>query len=202
MKFKSAVADPQGWQTLSTEKHFGNANLDVATEEVRSPGSRKARQWTVVHRKPAVVVAAMTTEGQLVLVRQERIPIRAAIWEMPAGQVDDPSARDQVALEAVALRELREETGYQLCSTGELISLGDYFSSPGFTDEQGYFYLARPAEVGSSGAAHTESESILECRAFFPDEICRMIATNEIRDANTLSAWAKLTARGLLSLRA
>ena len=30
----------------------------------------------------------MTAEGNFVLIRQERIPIRKAIWEMPAGQVD------------------------------------------------------------------------------------------------------------------
>jgi hypothetical protein len=43
-----------------------------------------------------------------------------------------------------------------------------------------------------------ESESILDCRAFAVAEIRRMIAENEIRDANTLSMWARLWAHGLL----
>ena len=29
----------------------------------------------------------------LLLVRQERVPIRATIWEFPAGQIDDASSR-------------------------------------------------------------------------------------------------------------
>jgi hypothetical protein len=34
------------------------------------------------------------------------------------------------------------------------------------------------------------------------EEIWRMIAENEIRDANTLSMWAGLAARGFISLDA
>jgi len=45
-----------------------------------------------------------------------------------------------------------------------------------------------------------ESESILDCRAFSIPEIRRMIAENEIRDANTLGMWARLSARGFLSV--
>jgi hypothetical protein len=79
-----------------------------------------------------------------------------------------------------------------------LISLGDFFSSPGFTDEHGYFFLARPVESGGPPTAQDHFESILDCRAFVPDEISRMIAQNEIRDANTLSIWARLTAGGFV----
>ena len=142
----------------------------------------------------------MTRDGKLILIRQERIPIRTAIWEMPAGQIDGTTEPDEAAIEAVALRELREETGFELASNGELLPLGYYFSSPGFTDERGYFFLARPVEQSAGGHAHNESESILDCRSFSADEISRMISKNEIRDANTLSLCARLAARGFLSL--
>ena len=97
------------------------------------------------------------------------------------------------------MRELREEAGYQLAEDGELIALGDYFSSPGFTDERGYFFLARPVEP-IANYVRDEAESILDCRAFSVSEIRRMIAENEIRDANTLGICARLAARGFLSL--
>jgi ADP-ribose pyrophosphatase len=135
----------------------------------------------------------------LILIRQERIPIRAAIWEVPAGQIDDSSGTDDAEIAAVALRELREETGFGLAEGGELIPLGDYFTSPGFTDEQGYFFLARPVRECAEGHSRDESESILECRAFSPEELREMIASNEIRDANTLAICARLLSRGLLS---
>jgi len=152
-----------------------------------------------VHRKAAVVVAPMTRDGKVVLIRQERIPIRQAIWEMPSGQIDNHNA-DQEQIKQVALRELREEAGYKLTENGELVPLGHFFSSPGFTDERGYFFLARPVQRCKEGAARDEGESILDCREFTVEEIRRMIAENEIRDANTLSICARLSALGLLSL--
>lgn len=190
----------EDWKTISSETHFENCNIRVATEKVRTPARPDGREWTVVHRKAAVVIAPMTRDGKLILIRQERIPIRAAIWEMPAGQIDEPDATRQPDIAAVALRELREETGYELAQDGDLLPLGDYFSSPGFTDERAYFFLARPVELSKAGHAHGESEAILDCRCFGPAEIARMISGNEIRDANTLSICARLAARGLLDL--
>jgi 8-oxo-dGTP pyrophosphatase MutT (NUDIX family) len=136
----------------------------------------------------------MTRDGKIVLIHQERIPIRTAIWEMPSGQIDGP----QETIEHVALRELREEAGYELAKDGELIALGHYFTSPGFTDERGYFFLARPVQKCKEASARDEGESILHCREFSVAEIRRMIAENEIRDANTLSIWARLSTRALL----
>jgi ADP-ribose pyrophosphatase len=186
------------WETISSERHFANAHLEVVTDQVRTPSRSQPRPWTIVHRKAAVIVAPMTRDGKIVLIRQERIPIRQAIWEMVSGQIDDHNA-DQEEIQKVALRELREEAGYELAKDGDLTALGHYFSSPGFTDERGYFFLARPV-VQSPDYVRDESESILDCRAFGIPEIRRMIAENEIRDANTLAICARLAARGFLSL--
>jgi ADP-ribose pyrophosphatase len=193
------------WEIISSERHFANAHLDVVTDLVRTPSRSEPRTWTIVHRKAAVVIAPMTRDGKIILLRQERIPIREAIWEMPSGQIDsgagnaDLSAA-QETMEQVALRELREEAGYELAKEGELIPLGHYFSSPGFTDERGYFFLARPVQRCKEGPARDEGESILDCLEFSVEEIRRMIAENEIRDGNTLGICATLAARGLLTL--
>ncbi len=194
------MRDTHGWETISSDRHFANAHLEVVTDEVRTPTRSQPRAWTVVHRKAAVIVAPMTRDGKIVLIRQERVPIRTAIWEMPSGQIDNALEPDQKEIEAVALRELREEAGYQLAKDDKLIALGHYFSSPGFTDEHGYFLLARPVERCKEASACDEGESILDCREFGMEELRRMIAENEIRDANTLSMCARLAVRGFLSL--
>jgi ADP-ribose pyrophosphatase len=187
------------WKTISSERHFADRNLEVVTDLVQTPARPDPRPWTIVHRKPAVVIAPMTRNGKIILIHQERIPIGQAIWEMPSGQIDDPDA-DENEIKHTALREVREETGYELGSNGELISLGYYFSSPGFTNERGYFFFARPVQSCAEGPDRDEGESILDCRGFTSEEICRMIADNEIRDANSLGICATLAARGLLSL--
>jgi ADP-ribose diphosphatase len=187
------------WKTISTERHFADRNLEVVTDRVQTPARPAPRDWTIVHRKPAVVIAPMTPDGKIILIRQERIPIGQAIWEMPSGQIDDHNA-DENKIKDTALRELREETGYELRPNDDLISLGYYFSSPGFTDERGYFFLAGPVQPCPGGPDRDEGESILDCREFSSEEIRRMIAVNEIRDANTLGICARLAARGFLSL--
>jgi ADP-ribose pyrophosphatase len=202
VNFRSGREERDGWAELSSTTHFDDGHVSVATREVLTPRRRKAQRWTVVHRKTAVVIAPMTADGKLILVRQERIPIRATIWEVPAGQIDDAGELDRAAIEKVALRELREETGYELSASGELLPLGLFFSSPGFTDERAHLFLARNVELSAKGHAHTESESIVDCRSFTPREIGRMIGNGEISDANTLAICARLIAAGLLSLYA
>jgi ADP-ribose diphosphatase len=187
------------WKTISSERHFVDRNLEVVTDRVQTPARPDPRAWTIVHRKPAVLIAPITRDDKIVLIRQERIPIGQAIWEIPSGQIDDQNA-DPENIKDVALRELREEAGYELAPNGELISLGYFFSSPGFTDERGYFLLACPVQPSAEGLDWDEGESILDCRGFTSEEIRRMIADNEIRDANTLGICATLAARGLLSL--
>ena len=204
MKQSNLARDGKGWETISSDRHFADAHVDVVIEQVRTPTRTKPHSWTTVHRKPAVIIAPMTRDGKIVLIHQERIPIRTAIWEMPSGQIDnlvagggDPGNPAET-MEQVALRELREEAGYELANDGNLIALGHYFSSPGFTDEHGYFFLARPVERCKEASARDEGESILDCRQFSLEQVQRMIAENEIRDANTLSIWARLAARGFL----
>jgi hypothetical protein len=49
-------------------------------------------------------------------------------------------------IEQIAGNDIVEDSGYQLANNGKLIALGDYFSSPGFTDERGYFFVACSVE--------------------------------------------------------
>ena len=199
MKRSKLVRDTDGWETISSEHEFTNSHLDVVTEQVRTPSRSQARTWTTIRRKPAVVIAPMTSDGKFLLIKEERIPIRAAIWSMPAGQVDDEVEPNEKEIEAVALRELHEETGYDLAPGGELVSLGYFFTSAGMTDEHCYFFLARPVRKADVHKGE-EGEAILECRAVTTSELARMIARNEIRDSNTLGICARLMAGGFISL--
>ena len=186
-----------GGAVVSTTTEFDDGHVTVVSEKLRTPSRSTPRSWTTVQRKSAVVIAPITREGKIVLIRQERIPIRETIWEMPAGQVDEICERG--GFKEVAIRELREETGYELAPDGELTLLGDFFSSPGFTDERAFLVVARAVQPSPRGHAHDESEAIVECREFSFAELRGMIATEEIRDANTLAMFARITARNLLS---
>lgn len=196
MQFHDFIQDVDGWQTHTTEQLFANPHLRVDRVTLCSPTRSEPFSWTVCHRKGAVVVAPMTADGKLILVRQERVPIRATIWEFPAGQIDDHAEPE--AIRATALRELREEAGYELAQDGRLIPLGHFFPSAGFTDEHSHLFLAQPVVEHPGGTEHDAGEAITECRAFSRAEIREMIASGEIRDANTLASFARLVAMELL----
>jgi ADP-ribose pyrophosphatase len=198
VSFHQFIRDGEEWKTLATDVKYANPFAQFWTVNVRTPSRPEGVDWTVVHRKGAAVVAPITAEGHFVLVRQERIPIRATIWEFPAGQIEENSEHDVQTIRATALRELREESGHELAPGGELIPLGVFFPSAGFTDEHSHLFVARPVVPSKHGHAHDEAEAITECRAFSPEEFRVMIASGEIRDANTLATYARMCAMGLL----
>jgi len=198
MAFHSFIQDGDGWSTLADETSFANPHVEVHVVQVTSPTRPTPFKWTVCHRKAAVVVIPQTAEGKFLLIRQERVPIRATIWEFPAGQIDEATEQDSKAIAATGVRELREESGYVLAEGGEVVPMGHYFPSCGFTDEHSHFLLMRPVVLHADGQDLDANEAITEARGFSSEELKAMIASGEIRDANTLSAFARLVALGFI----
>jgi len=198
LKFHDLIRDQNGWELISENLVYQNPFIQVCPAKVRTPTRPEGVEWTVVHRKGATVVAPLTIEGKFILIRQERVPIRATIWEFPAGQIDTGGEHDPATIRATALRELREEAACELAPEGELIPLGMYFPSSGFTDEHCHLFLARGVVKTSDGPQLDHNEMITEAREFTRDEFLAMIASGEIRDANTLSTFARIVAMGLL----
>ena len=151
-----------------------------------------------MRRKQAVVIAPVTDEGKFLLIHQARIPVRKFLWEFPAGQIDGNLNPDMALIRETALRELTEETGYELAAGGELVYLGHYYSSQGYSDETPHLFLARPVRATGLGHQPDDSETIVECREFTFSELSSMIADSVIQDANTLASFARLSARKLL----
>jgi len=192
------VNTPDGWEIRAISTLFKDAHLEVFKEEVVPPGENRVRNWTVVRRKQAVVIAPVTKDGNFLLIHQARIPVRKFLWEFPAGQIDDSFEPEMEMIRETALRELTEETGYSLAPGGDLIYLGHYYTSQGYSDETPHLFLARPVFPTGLGHQPDDSETIVECREFSYAELCSMIADSVIQDANTLATFARLSARRLL----
>src|SRR5262245_2271611 len=73
-------------------------------------------------RRPAVGIVALTDDGKVVLVEQNRPPVGATVIELPAGLAGDIAGAEQEPLLAAAQRELLEETGYVASRWTQLIS--------------------------------------------------------------------------------
>jgi ADP-ribose pyrophosphatase len=195
---QSFVNDEKAWVVSRSEILFRNPHIEVRDETVLIPGEDRPRQWTVVGRKKAVVVAPITVQGRFVLIHQARIPVRRWLLEFPAGQVDETRNPSPEQLRQTALRELAEEAGYELTADGDLTYLGHYFPSQGFTDEENHLFVASPVQKSALGSRPECAEAISQHIEFSPDELRAMIDESTIQDANTLVLFAKIVARGLV----
>lgn len=194
------IADGQGWEKLSVERVLDHRYIQIEEVRYRTPARKDPIDWTVARRKSAIAVAPMLPDGRFLLIQQERYPVQRALWEFPAGQIDDVDNKEdrKVILDTVH-NELDEETGHQLADDGELIPLGYFFSSQGYSDEHVYLFLAKNVIATGKGPRPDAGESILGCRAVSANELSDEIANNRIVDANTLALYARLCARGLIN---
>jgi ADP-ribose pyrophosphatase len=95
----------------------------------------KRGRWEFAQRTRAsavVGIVATTSEEELILVEQFRVPLNTNVIELPAGLVGDEVGAENEDLLCAAKRELDEETGY---SGGVWSFLSRGPSSSGLTDE-------------------------------------------------------------------
>ncbi|MDQ3139214.1 MAG: NUDIX hydrolase, partial [Pseudomonadota bacterium] len=88
--------------------------------------------WEYVSRTRDVTAAVILVidEGDVLLVEQYRVPLKARCLELPAGLVGDKEEGEEIAL--AAIRELEEETGYR---AAHMVDLGRFHASPGMSSE-------------------------------------------------------------------
>lgn len=157
-------------------------NLRVDEVEVSKNGRRVTRE--VVEHGNAVAVLAIDECGRILLVRQFRYPLNAELIEIPAGLMEPGEDPAQAAQ-----RELREETGY---SALRWTSLPAIWSTPGFSDEKLYLFLAEALEWSPLNPDEDEDIALLR---YTPDEARALLDSNEAQDAKTLMALAWYFAR-------
>src|SRR5689334_16873516 len=82
-------------------------------------------RWEYVERTHAgglaAVIVAVTPDDRVLFVEQFRVPLQRRAIEMPAGLVGDVEAGESI--EASAIRELEEETGWR-AARAEVLLIG------------------------------------------------------------------------------
>jgi len=111
------------------------------------------RDYAYLDIPAAVWVVPVSAEGDTMLVRQYRHPVRAHPLEVPAGSIDQGERPDEAAR-----RELREEVGGE---AGALRRVGGFYSSSAHTSLQGLVYLATAVRFGAPTHAVAEGIELL-----------------------------------------
>ncbi|HEV3230311.1 MAG TPA: NUDIX hydrolase [Solirubrobacteraceae bacterium] len=144
------MSDASQFEPLGGHNAYEGRLFTVRIERFRYPDGEEVTR-DVVHHQGAVGVVAHD-DLHLWLVRQPREAVGdPGLLEIPAGRLD---VEGESPLEA-AQRELAEEIGKSARNWEEL---GSYYSSPGFTDERVYLYLA--TGLGDASAQAEDNERI------------------------------------------
>jgi ADP-ribose pyrophosphatase len=141
---------------------------------VRLPNGKEAEREVVCH-PGAVAVLAEPEPGKLVLVEQFRKPVEQTLFEIPAGKLE-PGENPQSA----AIRELREETGYEASSVQLVYK---FFTSPGFADEKIELYYASGLVKGQ---ASPDEDEFVNTVIYQKSELQNLLRTGQIKDAKTI----------------
>ena len=158
---------------IDSQMIYEGAILNLRRDKVTVPNGHSYRE--IIEHNGGAVLAAITDEGKLVMVRQYRNPAKRVVLEVPAGKIDlgeEP--------ETTAVRELKEETGY---TAGTVRHLTNFYPSVGYTEEVLHLYLCTDLVPGETNFDENECIEIEEWEV---DQLCNMILKGQIQDAKTI----------------
>ncbi|MBN1262140.1 MAG: NUDIX hydrolase [Anaerolineae bacterium] len=169
-----------GWQVHRTTYLFTHPVFTVREDQLTWPGGFE-HPYTYIEGKAAVLIVPVTSEGQLVLIRQFRYIVDSWVWEVPAGGTHDFDGDD---LADLARRELYEEIGGE----AETLEYIDYFfPASGLLNAAFHIYLATGVRLHEN---HLEPGEIIEVHPMPISRALEMAHSGEMRGAP--SAFALL----------
>lgn len=164
-------------ERLRSEQLLDGKLLKVYRDEVRLPdGGTSVREW--IDHPGASAVVPLFPDGTTLLIRQFRYPPRRTFLEVPAGKLD----RKGEPPEAVAVRELEEETGWKAAHVRHLTSL---YPCIGYSNEVIHFYLAE--ELTEGRKQFSDGEYVETVRLPFAEALA-LARSGEIVDMKTVAA--------------
>ncbi|NMB08327.1 MAG: NUDIX hydrolase [Tissierellia bacterium] len=161
-------------KTMKSEKIYEGKMINLRVDTVELPDKKYSKREIVEH-PGSVGIIAITDDGHLVLVKQFRKPVEKTLLEIPAGKIEINEEPKETAL-----RELYEETGYR---AEKIEYLFEFYTSPGFSNEKMYLFLATELIEGN---AEPEDDEYIEIEKIKLEDLIEMILKGEIVDSKTI----------------
>ena len=164
---------------ISSEQVFDGVVVKLFVDQVELP-NKKTSVREIIRHPGAVCVIPVTSEGEVIMVRQFRYAFDSVLLEIPAGKLE----KGEDPLEA-AKRELEEESG---AVAKNIEYLGEIYTTVAILDEKIHLYLATELEFKN---AHPDEDEFLEVEKIPLTTLVDMVMRGEIRDSKTQIAILK-----------
>jgi ADP-ribose pyrophosphatase len=155
---------------------YHGRRIQVAVDTETGTDGREVRRDVVLH-PGAVVILPLVDAGHVCLLRNVRPAVGEELWEVPAGTLEPGEA-----VEAAAVRELAEETGYRAAAWRKL---AEFYPSPGVLSERMYLFVASGL---TPGEMRPEADERLTPHVVGWEKALTWALDGTIRDAKTLVA--------------
>jgi 8-oxo-dGTP pyrophosphatase MutT (NUDIX family) len=165
------------WIPESEETVVQTPIMNLVRRRCRSSESEARHDFYILKSRDWCNVIPVTEDGKIVMVRQFRVGNEVHTLELPGGVCDASDADPG----GTALRELREETGYELAPGARCVSLGHCLPNPAIQDNRTHSFLAGP--VRRTADQHLDPAEMIEIVEVPIAELPARIASGEIGHA-------------------
>ena len=163
-------------EKILTSKYIYEGHvIKVRVDDILTADGRRTTREIVEHHG-AVVVVPLDADDNVLMVDQYRSALGKNLLEIPAGGIDD--GEDP---KTTAIREMQEETGFK---PKKLVSLGGFYSTPGFTNEYLYLYIATDLAPSRLTAEDTAGIELVRVPVA---KVLGMITSGKIEDAKSIA---------------
>ena len=164
------------WKTIKSEELLHAYHVSVKRDTVELPDGAVIDDFYTVTIPDAAMVAAITTDGEILLKYEYRYAIGADVIECPAGMFEESETDPLV----VAKRELLEETGYTSdCWT----YLGPTLESTSKLTNRMHLFMAR--ECIKTSSQHLDDNEHLELLKVKLEDAVSMVMDGTINANST-----------------
>jgi len=172
------------WKRIESETVAECRVFNVRRDRSRNSVTEKEADFFVIENPDWVNVIPVTSDNEIVLIRQFRHGTESVTLEIPGGMVDEGEVP-----ESCARRELLEETGY---SAGKIVYLGKSHPNPAIQQNLIHHFAAFECERVAEPDPD-EHESI-ETHIVAPDRIEGLISGEEISHSLVIAGFQRFQA--------
>lgn len=174
----------KSWTLLGSRQIADYKVLRFREDRYRFEPTGAEADFAVCDSADWAFVIPVTTDGQVVFIRQYRHGAQQVVLELPGGLMDGDEPP-----EVTAARELREETGYE---SERLRLLGKLLPNPGLNNASCYVFVAERCCL--QDAPDLDPLERIEVVLRPLNDVQEMIRTGELCHAQAIAAFALMEA--------